>query len=202
MDEGNGNGHDIPPEPLVVIDGPSRLTKPKKLTGRQRAFIAAYVATGKKRSAAEAAKVSYYSHYTWLKEPAYAQAFKDACEVAGDMYEAEAIRRAYEGVEEPRFDNQGNETGSVRKFSDPLLAMLLKRFKPEYRERHIVTGPEGAPLPAPTISVNVHLDLSKLSDDELSMYRKLAERNAAPPLLASPPLNGNGHGNGNGNGHS
>lgn len=56
------------------------------------------------------------------------EAFKAAWDAAiqdgRELLETEAIRRAYEGVEEPVF-YQGNQVGTTRKYSDRLLEFLL-----------------------------------------------------------------------------
>jgi len=62
-------------------------------------------------------------HYQWLKkDPAYAAAYQQAREIAGDRLEEEAFRRALS-------------------ISDTMLIFLLKGYKPErYRERIDTTG--------------------------------------------------------------
>lgn len=58
------------------------------------------------------------------------------------------MRRAREGVDEPVF-YQGDECGSVRKYSDTLAIFLLKGAMPEkYREntRMELTGANGGPV--------------------------------------------------------
>lgn len=68
-------------------------------------------------------------------DPEFAAAWDEAHEAAGDVLEAEAVRRATEGWDEPVF-YQGVATGTVRKFSDALLSLLLRGAKPEkYRDR-------------------------------------------------------------------
>ncbi len=69
------------------------------------------------------------------KEPEFAEAWDKALDAGTDVLEAEAIRRAVEGVDEPVY--QGGElVGHVRKYSDTLLARLLDAHKPDkYRQR-------------------------------------------------------------------
>jgi len=92
---------------------------------------------------------------------AFAALWDDAMDQAGDLLEAEARRRAYEGWDEPVFgrlagkDAGEGEIGVVRKYSDTLMHVLLKGAKPEkYRERTDVRH-------------SGKIDVSKLSDDEL-----------------------------------
>jgi len=83
------------------------------------------------------------THYWWLKhDPAYAVAFAQAEEKAADALEAEARRRAINGVLRYKFDKgrpiTNPETGEPYyelEYSDTLLIFLLKAHKPTvYRE--------------------------------------------------------------------
>lgn len=107
------------------------------LSPKKRAFITALGLTGNIREAARVAKIRRENHYDWMKaDPEYVEAAKSAFKEAGDILEAEARRRAVEGVAEPVF-YQGQAIGAVRKYSDVLLIFLLKGVKPEkFRERH------------------------------------------------------------------
>jgi hypothetical protein len=136
---------------------------------KKRAFLAAYAACGNLSLAASAARVHRLTHYKWLKEDEYyAEEFTEAREVASDALEAEARRRAVEGVEEPVIyqgelmgvwvDKDGNTVAkntpgatliplTVTKRSDLLLIFLLKGARPDiYRERREISGPSGGPL--------------------------------------------------------
>ncbi len=92
--------------------------------------------------AARAAKINRSTHYRWLEDLEYADAFDEAKEEAVDVLEMEARRRAVEGIDRPVF-YQGKKVGSVRSYSDTLLIFLLKGAMPEkYRERHELSGGE------------------------------------------------------------
>jgi hypothetical protein len=160
-------------------------------SAKQRAFLAAYAQLGNITSAAARAKVGRRSHYEWLAAPAYAAAFVEAHEAAGDRLEAEAHRRAVQGVKEPVYQG-GERVGYIQKFSDTLLIFLLKGARPEkYRER---------------FDLSHRFDLSGLSIEELQQLRTLTaklERRAplalppAPPSVVAgppPPASLNGHG--------
>ena len=67
----------------------------------------------------------------------FASAFQEAMDEAADMLEAEAWRRALEGVAEPFvrsgkpvFDPSTGEAITVRRYSDTLLMLLLRGSKP------------------------------------------------------------------------
>lgn len=74
--------------------------------------------------------------YEWrAADRVFAQAWDEAVESGTDELEEEARRRAFSGVDEPVF-YQGDECGTVRKYSDTLLIFLLKGRRPDkYRER-------------------------------------------------------------------
>ena len=150
----------------------------------QRAFLAAFRATGNVRLACKAASVGRSSHYRWLEKDAeYHSAFNLAKEDATDVLEAEAHRRAVEGWEEEVGWYKGEAGGTVRKYSDVLLIFLLKALRPEkYRERVDLRGSLA------------HIDLTQLPDHLLARiaagehpFSVLApgQGGAAVPMLGS-----------------
>lgn len=106
------------------------------LTPNQRAFLAAFAGSGLVGLAAEAADVDRGLHARWLKgSAAYRAAFEPAHERAIETMEAEARRRAVEGVQEAVY-YEGSVCGHRQRFSDNLLMFLLKAARPEkYMER-------------------------------------------------------------------
>ncbi len=69
------------------------------------------------------------------KDELFCERWDDAIAIAIERLEAEADRRAVEGIEDPVF-YQGEQCGTVRKFSDTLLMFRLKALAPDrYRER-------------------------------------------------------------------
>jgi hypothetical protein len=79
--------------------------------------------------------------------------------VALDLLEKECVRRALVGWKEPVYQG-GKELGTIRKFSDNLLIFLLKGKRPEvFRERHELTGVNGAPLPPAVVHVSYHVGM-------------------------------------------
>ena len=68
------------------------------------------------------------------KDEEFATSFEEAMNTAMDNLEAEAIRRATDGVDEPVY-YRGEEVGSINKKSDQLLMFLLKGNKSKYREK-------------------------------------------------------------------
>ena len=108
---------------------------------KQSKFLEAFRDSGTLAGAARSTGASTSSHYRWLQDDAeYAAQFEEANQQATDDLEQEARRRALDGVEEPVF-YKGEKVGSVRKYSDPLLILLLMAKRPEqFRERVDVTS--------------------------------------------------------------
>lgn len=93
---------------------------------------------GKACDAAEVDRTTAYRHRD--QDEDFATAWREALEYATDTVEAEARRRAVEGVEEPVFGrvarDEDGQIGTVRKYSDTLTLALLKAHRPElYRDR-------------------------------------------------------------------
>jgi len=145
-----------------------------KVPGWQNIFLAALRERPLIYKALEAAGIKANSTLTRerAKDPEFDQACKDAMEYAIDKIEAEGIRRAVEGAEEPvvhqgrlmyrteRYvDSEGKEQWrevigqdgqpiplTIRKQSDALLALMLKgRRKSVFADRTELTGPDGGP---------------------------------------------------------
>lgn len=117
---------------------------------KQRAFQMAFKKTLSVRAAAAAAKIETSQHFGWMKGTDqnarnYQAAWRDLQEECAQALEDEAIRRAYEGVKKTLYyKGRPMRTGRGRNarnavevnYSDTLMVMLLKRFRPEqYRER-------------------------------------------------------------------
>ena len=100
----------------------------------QAAFLSYFERTAHIGQSAEAAHVTRWAHYEWMKtDPEYVKQFQSASSIATLVLEDEVIRRAVHGVEEPVY-YEGKVVGGIRKFSDVLLMFKLKQLKPEYRE--------------------------------------------------------------------
>lgn len=72
----------------------------------------------------------------WREEDgAFLVAERQQRELAADVLEGEAVRRAYKGVRRPVYQG-GLLAGHVTEYSDTLLVFLLKGMRPDkYRER-------------------------------------------------------------------
>ncbi len=81
--------------------------------------------------AAKVVKISRSAAYKWREEDAaFAEDWRDAVNQGFDRLEDEAWRRGVEGVLKPvRY--RGKVIGHIRKYSDKLLVLLLKRRRPD-----------------------------------------------------------------------
>ena len=106
----------------------------------RKAFLVSLAECGNVRAAAKAANVdpkTCYNNRTDDKD--FAAEWQAALDLAADVLEAEAWRRAHKGVEEPVF-YKGAICGTVQKYSDLLLMFLLKGLRPEkFREKVYVS---------------------------------------------------------------
>lgn len=89
-------------------------------------------------------------------DAAFADAYDEAMDEAADRIEAEVWRRALEGVVEPLVkggalvrDPETGEAIMTRRYSDPLLVLLLKGSKPE--KYHTRAGQASSAMPASMI---------------------------------------------------
>lgn len=112
------------------------------------AYLVALAECGHCGKAAEAAGTSYTAVWRRNKsDPDFATAYEEALGIAANLLEAEAVRRARDGLRQYKFSKSGaplinpvtNEPYFEHAYSDTLLLALLKRFFPkEYRERQEV----------------------------------------------------------------
>ena len=144
----------------------------------QAAFLAAYRTTASVTRAAATAGIGRNDHYRWLRDDnEYVAAFEASKEEAIQVLEDEAVRRAYEGVDEPQFW-QGQICGTVKRYSDTMLIFLLKGLRPQkYRERWFGEISTSFNLP-----IAGSIDLSTLSDEEMKTLRVLVDKAKTPQL--------------------
>ncbi len=137
-------------------DGFRRFLKagPTPSTARTRSgrwkepFVAALAGTGNVTLACRFAGVHRDTVYEHKKsDAAFAQAMQEALDRSIELMEAEMVRRAYAGVEEPIYQG-GDKVGTITRYSDGLAMFLAKAHRPEkYRERIAVKNdnPERKP---------------------------------------------------------
>ena len=120
------------------------MRKLKLTPARQRHFLKALSESGSVSTAAAVAGTSRTRVYELRKaDPAFAAAWDEAEEIATDRLEEEARRRALEGVSEPLVSAGKLVRGDdgkpimIQRYSDRLLAELLRARRPPPRERSL-----------------------------------------------------------------
>ncbi len=95
------------------------------------AFIEVLRETGNVTLAAQHAGQSRNQvHDVRQRSKRFAAQWDDALEEATDLLEAEARRRAFTGIDKPRFF-KGEVVGSTKKYSDTLMMFLLEAYDPQ-----------------------------------------------------------------------
>jgi hypothetical protein len=108
-----------------------------KADAKREQFLAQVAETGGNISeACRLCGLNRRTVYDWKwNDEEFSRQWDEAVKLGLDALEDEAIRRAYQGVDEPVF-YKGAVCGQVRKYSDQLLVQLLRGKKPDvYRER-------------------------------------------------------------------
>jgi hypothetical protein len=129
-----------------TLNGERPMTRAERaLLEKQHRFTKAYAACASIKAAARAAGIRHGVHYEWMRTNAlYRQSFEAVQEEAAQALEDEAVRRAHEGVRRlvlhaGRPVRHNHRPLYETEYSDSLLILLLKRFRPNlYRERTIV----------------------------------------------------------------
>jgi uncharacterized protein YbjQ (UPF0145 family) len=121
------------------------------------AFLREFAQCGIILRAAQAAGVGRQTVTDWRHaDPAFVDLMADAHENALDLLEEEARRRGHDGVVEPVFQG-GHEVGTIRRYSDHLLMMILKGKRREsFSERVEQTGANGSALAPAVVMVSWH----------------------------------------------
>lgn len=152
----------------------SRNQSPAKLSPQKvEKFLEALMNNGGNiTNAADAAGSKKIYFYNLAKtDEEFKRRFDEARELGLQSLEDEARRRAFEGTQEPVY-YQGREVGSVTRYSDSLMALLLKGGMPEKyadRTKTELSGANGGPLQQSLeVSSAVQNYLSELKSSEES----------------------------------
>jgi hypothetical protein len=148
---------------------------PANTEGWTETFLTAIAEGAHVRLAAARAKVHFTLPYKRRRfDAAFRAAWDEATELGTEALEHEAVRRAYHGVEEPVF-YEGVQCGSVTKYSDKLLMVLLKARNPaKYREG---SGAESAPGP---VSININIVEKRAGAPEVGDFRAITDGRILP----------------------
>ena len=134
----------------MVTTPKPRLHKPyARLTHRVKAeFLRVLAEDGNASEACRQVGCSRVAVYDQRRNnPDFAVAWEEAEAVAAEGLEHEAHRRGVEGWREAVW-YQGQEVGTIVRYSDRLLELLLKAHHPKFRDvnRVELSGPDGNPL--------------------------------------------------------
>lgn len=134
--------------------------------------------------ACKAANVHFTLVYTRRrKDPEFRKQWHDAAHVGTALLELEAERRAFHGTEKPVF-YKGQQCGSIREYSDPVLMFLLRSRKPEvYRDG----GDTGGKHP---VSINIIINDHSDATATVSVPDTVAPPPEATPALTYRPATG------------
>lgn len=96
-------------------------------------FLMYYARTGRKMASAKASGVTYgYLQHQIVNDPAFAELVAEAKQEYLESLEREAFRRGVEGVLHPIIGGKDPEIVTyVRKYSDRLLEMMLRKADPK-----------------------------------------------------------------------
>jgi hypothetical protein len=126
---------------LPEVTAPSKLAFKRVRAPQKRAFLWAYAQTGRICDAARAIEMSTDIHYHWLKDEVYAEEFKKAQLIAGNKFEDEIFRRAFNGIDKPLVyqgqisKDENGKPVTVKEYSDLLAIFALKGIFPDkYRD--------------------------------------------------------------------
>jgi hypothetical protein len=111
-----------------------------------------------KDAAAEAGRERRRFYELRQRDPAFTAEWQEAFDEGTDVLEAEARRRAVEGVVQTERWRDGELVERVVRYSDTLLIFLLKSRDPARFNRFEVTGAEGGP-----VHVEVQVDPDRLA---------------------------------------
>jgi len=142
------------PRKKRIMHPPKRVARERSTDTNQRAFIAAYTHCASVSESARIVGLDRKQHYEWLKaDPRYRAAFEAEADQAAQSLEDEAVRRALDGVRRPMYyrgkpvrSGRGRASRPVYEveYSDQLLVLLLKRFRPQLYREHTVTEVSGS----------------------------------------------------------
>lgn len=121
---------------MEITNSWSPRKKGKQKSGIKPVFLQTFRESGFVLQTCARVGISQKSFAKWIQDdPEFAKEFEIANQEVTEKYEIAAGVRAVNGWEEPVF-HQGKQVGTVRKYSDRLLELLLKaRNRQKYGER-------------------------------------------------------------------
>jgi len=169
----------------------SRIVKSVSSEVAKRRFLELFSETANIEKACKILGMVRRTVYAWkYNDPEFAAKFAEADELALQVLEDEANRRALYGVEKPVYQG-GKLAGHVTEYSDTLLIVLLKARAPhKYKERFSgeITGADGKPLMPENRIVHVHSPVPIAEGEEQIDQTIYLPDSASKPYVAPAPL--------------
>jgi hypothetical protein len=161
------------------------------------AFIASFEQCGIVRTACQVAGISRTTAYHWLADdPTFRAEYHDAEAAFEDVLEAEVLRRAVHGVQEPVISlgkvvhDANGQPLMITRYSDTLLVKLLTARHRRYR-RLAPRGDGSGPPDAAVGGAQQHtitLDLRTFSAEQLARLVALLESHPPNEAPLLPPV--------------
>lgn len=150
---------------------------------RKEKFLTVLRATCNVTQAAQAIGVGRrYVYHVRRRDRKFAALWDETMEEAVDLLEAEAKRRAADGVIEPVFQG-GKKVGEVRRFSDRLIEVLLRAHRPEkFKDNQEITHKGAASLPAELAKGKARLEKLRAHRAAPAMKGPMQVAQTVPPL--------------------
>jgi hypothetical protein len=163
---------------LKPAAGPGKRQLVKEDTpARKQRLLEEIAKVGILEVAAIRAGIQRMQHYRWMADPEYAEAYAAAQRESDAKLEAEVRRRGEEGYKRAVW-HMGKKVGEETVYSDNLLMFYVKRRMPEYRDVNSTNVSMTA-----NVQTNVRVDLTKLTDEQLTQLEELAKTAITPPAL-------------------
>jgi hypothetical protein len=141
------------------------------------ALLAAIASTGNLTLSCERLNISRLAVYAFKAEnPEFAKRLNEAQQYGVEAWKDEAARRAFQGWEDPIYQ-QGLQVGARRNFSDSLALALLKAADPEHFQdkARFELGPTGNPLQG-MFATKTDEQLNEELDNKLKSLAVIARR--------------------------
>jgi hypothetical protein len=154
-------------------------------------FLTHLAKTGLILQSAESCGLSYVTVNRLKKdEPVFKEMCDEAMEAYVESLEAAAHSRAVDGWEEPVFSQKlGTEIGRIQRFDSRLLELMLKRHRPEFREKFEgEIKVSGGVLIAPIAAATPEQWAQQFGGERLTQYGD--DQPALPPADGTPGPNG------------
>lgn len=147
---------------------------PRAIKRVRKNFLESLSENGNVTLACKRAGLPRATAYNWFNnDEEFATEWEKSVEMGVDALEDEAIRRGFEGYEEPVF-YQGKKVADVRRYSDTLLIFMLKGRRPEkFKDSAHKEFLERTPRPIEHTKITKEMSSEKAMEIYLQTVRSL-----------------------------